>query len=434
MPSGGPRQDDSPGSVREPRGLLRGPELGPCGPLPTSIIDEPLAPLATTQAGTGTCSPTAAHRARVTQPRYAGVRLHRPANGAAGVSIANLAAGRAVNVAGLQVEAGFPMGGTCGDGLRIVACQGPVQIRDCSFAAKASALPGFGVNANAANVASSEAVSIVDTTLDASEAISMIGFCNGDSKARGLLSTQSRVFVHGSSIASGMGSFGDFLNPPGAGGDGHGGWTVVGGFGLGVRTTSMGGGGGNGVQSAGLGCGPGGDGGPGLTLLPTSFPTPPEDPSFVRSSMVLVPGVGGLAWAAPCTDGVIGADVDVFGGSIGTDDFAPRTLKTEYLVRVGEVKTETFVGEPFDLVWHVFGLVPADPIFVPDLTGAPTVGSPFFVRFRGFIPAAGEKTLNVTVSELGIDFVTLYEEAYFYDGSRFYLSNPQFSVLLDDAF
>ena len=85
-------------------------------------------------------------------------------------------------------------------------------------------------------------------------------------------------------------------------------------------------------------------------------------------------------------------------------------------------------------MWHVYGAVPAAPVFVPELTGAPTVGAPFVVRLRGFLSAAGQKTLNVPVPDAGVDFVTLYEEAYFYDGSRFYLSNPQFSVLLDDAF
>ena len=43
-------------------------------------------------------------------------------------------------------------------------------------------------------------------------------------------------------------------------------------------------------------------------------------------------------------------------------------------------------------------------------------------------------TLTVIVPELGVGIEVLYEEAYFYDGNRFYLSNAQFSVLLDDAF
>ncbi len=360
-----------------------------------------------------------------------GVIVSEPGfSGVAGLDIRNLPTGSSVNAAGLTVEAGTHT--ECSNALQFQDCLGPIQIRDFSVSAGLSIFGSFESNTNICEVNDCAAVSIVDSDFDATTALAYLYEC-GELKAHALLSKQSNVFVHGSSLASGEGYWGDGLRPPSHGGNGHGAWTLIGGFGLGIRTTAFGGTGGLGNQSQLPSCGNGGNGGPGLALLPSSGPAP-TNPTFVRSSMLMIPGGPGMPSSLPCTVGMPGEDVTGIAGNVLSDDFAARALQSDNLIRFGATKSATFIGEPLDLVWHIFSATPATPTFVPELTGAPTVGGSFIVRFRGAIPASGQKTVNATVPDLGVEFVTVYEEAYFFDGTRFYLSNPQFSVLLNDAF
>ncbi len=355
----------------------------------------------------------------------------------AGMDILNLNSSQAVNLAGFSVEAAG-VSFTCSKALLIEDCAGPIQVRDCSFVTKPATGPfAFGpIDTSGAILSNAAAVHIVDSVFDASNSLELSQFCSMvKTMAKGLVSLESNVYVYGSTVIAGEGAPGDPIDPPGEGTIGGSGWLIHDGFGLGVRSMFSGGDGGNGSDTAGgIGCGTGGDGGPAIELRPANPPSTPGGPTFVRSSIILSPGVGGLPFEAPCTVGEVGQDIEVLAGNAIDDNFAARSFETSYLTRVGDSKDLKFVGEPFDAVWHVFGFSPANPTFVAELTGAPTLLNSFTIRFRGLIPPSGSLEVNVAVPDFGAQFIALYEEAYYFDGTRFYLSNPQFSVLLDDAF
>lgn len=355
----------------------------------------------------------------------------------AGIDILNLNPSQAVNLAGLSVEAAG-LSFTCSNALLIENCAGPIQIRDCSFVTKPANGPFASgpIDTSGALLTNAAAVHIVDSEFDATNSLELNQLCSmGKTMAKGLVSVGSNVYVYGSTVIAGEGAPGDPIDPPGAGTIGGSGWQIQDGFGLGVRSMFSGGDGGDGSDTAGgFGCGPGGNGGPAIELRPANPPAMPDGPTIVSSSIVLSPGVGGSPFEAPCTIGDVGADIEIILGNAIEDNFPARSFATGYLTRVGDSKHLTFTGEPFDAVWHVFGFSPSNPTFVAELTGAPTLTTTFTIRFRGLIPPSGSLEVNVTVPDFGTQFISLYEEAYFFDGVRFFLSNPQCSVLLDDAF
>ncbi len=336
-------------------------------------------------------------------------------------SVFDLPAGRAVNMAGFSVE---QVGWQFGFQLLLVEdCDGPVIVRDCDVL---SDTPGV----SAARVKNSTAVSLVDSSFDTEFGF---GF-DGTDDGHALSTLDSNTFVYGCTLVSGQGQEGDHLSPPpfNDGYRGPAGWRVAGGFGLGIDSNIQGGMGGMGGLDSGAGCGNGGMGGPGLELLAGL-----AAPSVTLSNVASVGGLGGepgvVNFGGPaCAEGLPGPTELVSAGSITEETFVTRALETEYLVRVGQQKTEHFIGAPGDLIWHIFGFEAAAPTYVPELTGALVVGSPNFLRFRGVVPASGQKTLSVTVPPNGLEYVVLYEQAIFYDFTRFYISNPQFSVILDD--
>ncbi|MFT5286032.1 MAG: hypothetical protein ACI8TQ_002200 [Planctomycetota bacterium] len=331
-----------------------------------------------------------------------------------------LAANKTVNIAGIEITQG---GGAFGlPGANIFDNEGQILMRDCSIISPSP-------RASSMDVVSTQALTLVDVSLDSG--LSQMGY-SGTDDSHGLVSEDSNLFVYGSTIASGTGQEGDFLDGTN-GFRGAAGWRIRGGFGLGVRTTVIGGQGGFGGYN-GIVCGDGGTGGPGLELQMGA-----SAPLLVRSNVVAVPGAAGqinplTPLPANCGPGEPGVQQIVFAGSIDSDPQPNRSLETEYLVRVGEVKNIVFKGAPTDLVWHVFGVQPASPVFIPEITGPLSVGTPNFVRFRGMIPASGEKALAITVPSQGFDYAVLYEQAVFYDFTRFHVSNPTFSVILSDSF
>jgi hypothetical protein len=113
---------------------------------------------------------------------------------------------------------------------------------------------------------------------------------------------------------------------------------------------------------------------------------------------------------------------------------APRGFTSELVLREGEVKTNGFRGQPFDFLWQMFSVNPGTIVYSPLITGVIYPGNPFFLRFRGLLDAAGEKTLTTTIVDTGLAFVPLYEQALFYNATEeFTVSNPQLVLLLDAA-
>ena len=66
--------------------------------------------------------------------------------------------------------------------------------------------------------------------------------------------------------------------------------------------------------------------------------------------------------------------------------------------------------------------------------GASSVGSPSVFKYKGLIPASGVLSRRHLVHKIHTEFIVVHEQAYFFDGVKEHLSNPQFSVLVDDAY
>jgi hypothetical protein len=103
------------------------------------------------------------------------------------------------------------------------------------------------------------------------------------------------------------------------------------------------------------------------------------------------------------------------------------------VVRPGDSSTARFFGEPFDLVWLAFAIDQDPTAYMPSILGAFYPSAPYALRFIGSAGASGIVSKSVTVMATGLDFVPVYEQAYFYSAAQgFVASNPRFVALLDD--
>ena len=133
-------------------------------------------------------------------------------------------------------------------------------------------------------------------------------------------------------------------------------------------------------------------------------------------------------------DGAPGPETVVEAGSIQKPAAFERRFTADGIVRSGELTAISFHGQPFDFVWLIIAL-DADPAvtYLPEVLGAfHPGGSPLFFKFRGLLNASGEKTLSVTPSATGLDFVPIYEQALMYNQIEgFVASNPRYISFID---
>jgi hypothetical protein len=175
--------------------------------------------------------------------------------------------------------------------------------------------------------------------------------------------------------------------------------------------------------------GDGGDGGAGVQLLATSN----GSPTLVVYDSILAGGPGGTG-LPPASDGAAGPPSNVVAGTIETPVAFARTFGAEAVVRDGASTALTFVGQPFDLVWHILA-IDTNPLttYLPDALGAiHPGGTPFLFKFRGLLNAAGSKTLNVNLTATGLDYLPFWEQGLMFNQTEgFVATNPRYIAFLD---
>lgn len=177
-------------------------------------------------------------------------------------------------------------------------------------------------------------------------------------------------------------------------------------------------------------CG-GGDAGPGLRLLA-------GNPSVTVLDTTITAGTSGLAgscFMTPCDTGGGSLDIEVQSGAIDQAAGIARRMTLNSPVRDGEVLTETWIGEPGDLVLLVFSGAQSPGYELPGIVGTNVLGIPYFLRLKGFIGPTGVKTQNIPIQNVvpALSGVPLYMQSFFVDGSsNIFSGGPSVSVLLDD--
>jgi hypothetical protein len=330
------------------------------------------------------------------------------------IMIQSLAPTRSVELHGLTQRLG-----SAGVMVTIDQCAGSVLIQDCDLAQAPLAVPiAAGVS-----IVSSSAVTLVRTTVDLRPAPQILLF------PFAVEARDSGLFVHGCDLYGGKGVPADPFTAT-DGGIGTPALQVAGGHALVSGSRLFGGPGGDGTfDPLFLLCADGGQGGPALRLVPDRS----SAPEVVLSGVTLLPGPAGAGNG--CSPGIPGVEpLDLQAGQVIEAAVLPREFASEVVVREGEVKTNQFSGQPFDFLWQMFSVNPGTIVYSPLITGVIYPGNPFFLRFRGVLDAAGEKTLSTTIADTGLAFVPLYEQALFYNTTEgFTVSNPQLVLLLDGA-
>lgn len=169
------------------------------------------------------------------------------------------------------------------------------------------------------------------------------------------------------------------------------------------------------------------DGGPAVRASGAAGEVPP----VVAYDSTFTGGPGGVDGNLVADDGPV-----YFGppGAFTELPTAARRILLDPVVRSGEQSSKTFTGDPFDFLWHIIAIQAGDVVvYLPDVLGAiHPGGSPFFFKYRGLLDATGQKTLNITLSATGLQYVPIYEQALMYSvNDGFVASNPRMVSFLD---
>ena len=289
------------------------------------------------------------------------------------------------------------------DALAIGNCQGHVLLQDMTIVGEPQAVRVFD----------SESVAFVNCDLT-----------SVNDGGAGIFIQDSHVFLHDSRIQAGVGSAG---TPFGGSG-------FEGGAGIDVLAGST---------ALVVGCDvTGGMGGPPYPFHPTAGAAdggpavragglPGEVPPVLAYDSTFTGGPGGV-------DGTLVADdgPEYFGppGAFVQLPNTARRILLDPVVRAGEQSSKTFTGDPFDFLWHIIAIQAGDVVvYLPDVLGAiHPGGSPFFFKYRGLLDVTGQKTLNITLSATGLEYVPIYEQALMYSvNDGFVASNPRMVAFLD---
>ncbi len=311
-------------------------------------------------------------------------------NGDAFVRVENLVRGQTVTLRGLRVISGQVFDGTVG--VRLVDNAGTVWIEDTSV----QMLNPFSLGideVHGVSIESCAAVFLVDCAVDAhraSEAISM---------------RASSVYAYGGRFDGGPGGSDNAV--PGtyfAGGDG----ARVDGGGLFAFGSSFAGG--RGLDAVPFLCDPPTDGGHGIQML---------DGQFTDLDVTLAGGTEGSGASCALPDGSGGLSVDLTGGNRSTVPGPARSLTANSPVYGGETLTLAYTGVPGELVFKAFAAatVPAD--YVAQFAGPALLGTPFFFRSQGVVPAGGTLVKSLSVVDFGVDAFTVFFQPIFIDVTTF---------------
>lgn len=347
-------------------------------------------------------------------------------------TIRNIQADQSVELHGLE----FPGSTSQTTNLSIRDCEGPILIQDCEINLPSS----FAGSAfHGVEIYDSESITFVNTTVDGINARKApTGFV-----PYAVLTENSNSYFYGCTLwgASGAIDLDDeyFLSQSDL--QGAPALYVKGGSALIVKCTMTGGAGSDsfantGGVTSGPSCDPPGDGGPAVQLVAGLL-----DPVVKRVTSALIGGPGGASSSTSifgstftCAGGdpsPIGVLVDA--GTFSTVFKPSRTYSTEPVTRPGEVKSNTLVGNSGELTWILYSTSPGLNEFLPTVADPIFPGSPGFLLFTGTTNFAGLVTKSVTVGDFGLDYLPLYEQAFFYNPTfGFIASNPRMAVLVDD--
>ena len=314
-------------------------------------------------------------------------------------------------------------------------CLGSVHIQDCDLT---STLSIFNPNSpGGILVGDSSEVVIEDTLLN-----SLDGASVGDGpRLFALLVENSNVYAYGCTIVGPRGAVfrdeDDFLvvdDLPGSPAI-----LMVGGTALLVDCQVTGGSGSNGTPTAFFGgggtCGPTGPAAPAILMLSGD-----SNPLVETIATTFSPGVQGdtaMLFLSPgmfqvCSGGPAATlATRIVAGSLVDLPLSARSLSTTPVARPGESKSLTLNAEPFDLAWIFFSLDPGLNIYAPVLSNVINPTPNQFALFLGMLNGAGTKTKSFTLNPIGMDYIALYEQAFYFnvvDGLT--SSNPRVAALI----
>ncbi len=316
-----------------------------------------------------------------------------------GVTVSGLSSTRSVALYGLDIDANFG-----GIGMILSNNDGPIHIERCVIAGSGVAV--FQIN-HGVQMFNCDAVTFVECGIG-------VGFDAG--AYAGLTTSSSTVCLYECVISAGD-AFIDQV--PGAAG-----CQVSSGFLFASGTTFFGGRGGDGiVQAPFMICTDGSDGGAGL-LVTGGADARVLDCTFIG-------GPGGAAGDAGCSPGATGPGIS----GVTTSYAVPaHTYDIPSPVREGDVAAFTINGEPGELVWIFFG-VEQDPTFSNKLKGCLSPPGDALLLFIGTLPASGQFVLPASVPIFaGSDCFQLWEQVLYWNSpTKFKLSNPRLSVILDET-
>lgn len=190
--------------------------------------------------------------------------------------------------------------------------------------------------------------------------------------------------------------------------------------------------------TAGPDCAPGGNGGEGLVLVAGN-----GDPAVTLIGANLQSGAWGQGGSGTafgvtltCSDGAPASPlIKAYAGSASTIQTGPRRLSGNSVVRPGESKDNTITGPGSSMMWQVYSFKTGSPLtYDPQLLGLAYYGGSSIVQFRGTLPISGIKTVSQAITDIGIDFLPIYEQVFFYNSnSGFSATNPRFVALLGSS-
>lgn len=328
--------------------------------------------------------------------------------GLAALRVENLGPGQSFHARGLSLR-GRPA-------LELAQNQGPVLIEDSVLAGfqPISVLPEAG---HGAVVQDCGAVTFVRCQMegghDAGFAPSFFPYQGGI----GLVATDSTLHLYEVTAQGGFGSSADGFDGI-DGGDGGDGARLQDSFLFAAASALAGGTGGPITNFLCLASdGPGGDG---LAALGAS--------DVYELDSTFTGGLSGLGYCEG-TPGqpVVGSAISLPG------DY--RSLTAASPVREGELSTSTYVGQPGDLVFGIWG-VRQEPVFY-QVFGGTVLPQVLAAVLLGTIPAGGTLAFSLPLGQLppGVDSLSLYSQAVILPASSpLILTNGTGVVILDDAF
>lgn len=334
------------------------------------------------------------------------------------VIVRNVGATQSVELSGLLVEASLAQ-----PVVSIRSCAGPILIQECIFRSSSESYTAFAI-VGVLQVFNSQSVTLVSTQVVPGTGTNALPV----GVSPGVRSSDSTIRLYACAAVGGTGLATGSSDPTRRGGPAlllRGGTAEI------IGGALIGGRGGPSYEDFDLFGGPfcvtDGTGGPALRLEGAA--TVPE---ALVVDAILVPGPGGVPGDG-CAGGPAGTvTTEVLAGSVSTSTAVTKSLEVTPVVASGGTKRLTLSGEPFDLVWIALSPTQSPVPAPPDLFGAVYPGSPLFVFKLGALDAGGTKVLDFVLSPTGLDFVPIFEQAFFFNATEgFTISNPRLVALID---